>query len=97
VLKALGVTRDQLSGATLIEAGLVGLVGGALGVTLGLGATPLVVGALESIAGLVLPQRIALGWVVLALVGSIVIAVAAALYPIYRMNRFDAVRAVRTG
>jgi putative ABC transport system permease protein len=97
VLKALGVTRDQLAGATLIEAGLVGLVGGALGVAIGLGATPLVVGALESIAGLALPQRIAAGWVLFALVGAILIAVFAALYPIYRMNRFDAVRAVRTG
>jgi ABC-type lipoprotein release transport system permease subunit len=35
--------------------------------------------------------------VLFRLVGAIVIAVAAALYPVYRMNRFDAVRAVRTG
>jgi len=97
VLKALGATRDQLAGATLIEAGLVGLVGGALGVTLGLGATPVVVDALERIAGLSVPQRVAWGWVSVALLGAVVIAVLAALYPIRRMNRFDAVRAVRTG
>ncbi|MEZ6018221.1 MAG: FtsX-like permease family protein [Planctomycetota bacterium] len=97
VLKALGVTRDQLSGATLIEAGLVGLVGGLLGVAIGMGATPVVVGALEAIAGLTLPQRTAGPWIAVALIGAFSIAVVAALYPIYRMNRFDAVRAVRMG
>jgi len=97
VLKALGVTREQLAGATLIESGLVGLVGGGLGVTLGLVATPFVVSALESIAGLSLPQRVAWPWVAFALVGSIALALGAALYPIRRMNRFDAVRAVRSG
>lgn len=97
VLKALGVTRAQLRGATLIEAGLVGLVGGGLGVVIGLLATPVVVHALESIAGLTLPPRVAPGWVAIALTGSITLALAAAAYPIRRMNRFDAVRAVRTG
>ena len=32
-----------------------------------------------------------------ALIGALVLALSAGLYPIWRMNRLDAVRAVRTG
>jgi len=97
VFKALGVTRRQVAGMVLLESTVVGLVGGTIGVALGSALGPVVVGALEDVAGLTLPQRSAGPWIVLAALGSVGLTVLAGLYPIWRMNRFDAVRAVRTG
>ena len=97
VLKALGTTRRQVAGMILLESGVVGLIGGALGVTLGAVLGPFIVGALEVISGLELPRRGAGLHVVGALVGAVVVALAAGLYPIWRMNRADAIAAVRTG
>jgi len=59
--------------------------------------TPVVVDALEELAGLVLPERSAGVWLPGAILGAVLLALIAGLYPVYRMNRFDAVRAVRTG
>ena len=57
VLRALGAARGQVGGAMLLEALVVGIVGGGLGVSLGAAATPPVVEALERIAGLALEPR----------------------------------------
>jgi putative ABC transport system permease protein len=97
VLKALGTTRRQVAGMVLLESAVVGLVGGLLGVALGAALTPVVVGALQKIAGLALPDVGAGVWVPLGLAGALAVSVAAGLYPVWRMNRVDAVRAVRTG
>ncbi|MFT5051122.1 MAG: putative ABC transport system permease protein [Chlamydiales bacterium] len=97
VLKALGTSRRQVAGMVLLEALVIGLAGGAVGCAMGAGLVPLVVKALEELAGLALPQLGAGPWVPLALAGSCLLTVLAGLYPIWRMNRFDAVRAVRTG
>ena len=96
VLKALGASRGQVGGAMLLEAAVVGAVGGALGVALGAGATPFVVTALETLAGLDLPARSAGAWIPLTFAGAVVLSVVSALYPIRRAHTADAVRAVRT-
>jgi len=97
VLKALGTSRGQVAGMVLLEALVIGLAGGAVGCAMGAGLIPLVVRALEELAGLALPQLGAGPWVPLALAGACLLTALAGLYPIWRMNRFDAVRAVRTG
>lgn len=97
VLKALGVVRGQIAGMVLIESLVVGIVGGVIGTLLGAAMTPVVVDALEELAGLVLPERSAGVWLPGAILGAVLLALIAGLYPVYRMNRFDAVRAVRTG
>ena len=51
----------------------------------------------EDLAGLDLPSRGAGPWFWITLGGSLALTSVAALYPIWRMNRMDAVRAVRTG
>ena len=76
---------------------MVGVVGGAVGVLLGASLTPVVIGALEELAGLILPSRGAGPWLGLAFGGAALLALSASLYPIWRMNRFDALRAVRSG
>ena len=59
--------------------------------------TPLIVDSLQELAGLTLPERGPGVWIVVARVGAILLTLLAGLYPIWRMNRFDSVRAVRTG
>ncbi len=96
VLKALGAGRGQVGGAMLLEAIVVGITGGGLGVLLGLAATPFVVDALDTIAGLSLKTASAGWWIPIAFFGAVIVSAAASLYPIRRAREFDAVRAVRT-
>lgn len=97
VLEALGTSRGQLAGMVLLEALVVGLVGAALGVAIGAGLTPLVVQALRELVGLDLPHVGPGAWTWVGLAGCVVVAALAALYPMWRATRVDAVRAVRTG
>ncbi len=97
VLTALGTGRSQVRGMVLLESAAVGLVGGGLGIVLGVGAVPLVVKSLERLAGLDLPLEGVGPWAAVGLGGAIGVSILASLYPIWRMNRTDAVCSVRTG
>jgi putative ABC transport system permease protein len=97
ILVALGTTRAQLAGLVVTESLVVGALGGALGALVGLGLTPVLVIALRVLSGLDLPLRSAGPWVPFALLAALLLALAAGLYPIWRANRFDPARAVRTG
>lgn len=97
VLKALGTSRAQIAGLVACEALVIGLFGGLLGTALGAGLTPVIVRALEGLSGLALPHVGAGPWLVLVPAGAVVLALGAALYPILRMQRLDAVAAVRSG
>ena len=97
VLRALGTTRAQVAGTVLLESLLIGGCGGLLGLVVGTGLTPVLVSSLRVLSGLPLPLRSAGSFLAFSLAGAMVLAVLAGLYPIWRMNRFDAVRAVRTG
>jgi putative ABC transport system permease protein len=97
VLKALGASRRQVAGMVLCESAVVGLLGGLLGTALGAALTPLIVRALEGLSGLDLPELGAGRWLWICPAGALALALVAALYPIRRMNRMNAVAAVRTG
>ena len=97
LLRALGTTRAQIAGVVMLESGLIGIIGGVLGVLVGSGLTPVMVSSLRVISGLPLPLRSAGGFLFFALAAALALALVAGLYPVWRMNRFDAVRAVRTG
>jgi putative ABC transport system permease protein len=97
ILKALGTSAGQIAGMVWIESAVMGAFGGCIGVCLGSLLGPVIVTALEQLSGLVLPHRGAGPWVWIILVAAVVLALIAALYPVWRMNRTDAVRAVRTG
>ena len=47
--------------------------------------------------GLDLPLRSAGPWTLFACAAAVAVTLGAALYPVWRSNRMDAVRAVRTG
>jgi putative ABC transport system permease protein len=97
ILVALGTSRAQLAGLVLVESLVIAGVAGVLGALVGLGLTPVLVTALRVLSGLDLPLRSAGPWTLLACAGAIVLTLIAGLYPVWRSNRMDAVRAVRTG
>jgi len=97
ILVALGTTRGQLAGLVLVESLVVGAVGGVLGTAVGLGLTPVLVTSLRVLSGLDLPLRFAGPWIGFACLAALVVTLGAGLYPVWRSNRMDAVRAVRTG
>jgi putative ABC transport system permease protein len=97
VLRALGAVQGQVGAIVLVEALVIGCLGGALGALVGLGLTPVLVSALGVLSGLDLPLRSGGAWVPFAFLAAVALSVAAALYPVLAIRRFDAVRAVRTG
>jgi len=97
ILVALGTTRRQLAGLVVVESLVVGTVGSVLGAAVGLGLTPVLVTALRVLSGLDLPLRSAGPWVPFAIAAALLLTLAAGVYPVWRANRMDAVRAVRTG
>ncbi len=97
VLKALGASARQVAGMVLAEAAVVGVIGGGVGTALGAVLTPVIVRALEGLSGLDLPEETAGVWLLWVPLGAVVLSLFAALIPIVRMTRTDAVAAVRTG
>ncbi len=97
ILKALGATRGQVASMVLLESLVVGASGSALGCLVGAGLSPVLVSALRALSGLALPFRTAGVELAVGGLGAVMLALLAGLYPIFRMNRVDAVRAVRTG
>ncbi|MDF1839615.1 MAG: FtsX-like permease family protein, partial [Planctomycetota bacterium] len=97
IVKALGASQGQVAAMVWIEALGLALVGGLLGVAVGLGIVPPVIAAVESLSGLDLPSALNPWTPVKALVGCLAVGLIASLYPIYRLGRFDTLRAVRTG
>jgi ABC-type antimicrobial peptide transport system permease subunit len=97
VLKALGASRGQIAGHVVLESLVVGAIGGGLGAGLGALLTPVIVRALRVISGLPLPDSGPGWWALAGWAGAVLVAVLAGLYPIWRMNRGNAVAAVRTG
>ncbi len=97
IVKALGASHGQVAAMVWIEALGLSLVGGLLGVAVGLGIVPPVIAAVESLSGLDLPMGVNPWIPVKALVGCLAVGLLASLYPIYRLGRFDTLRAVRTG
>ncbi|HED64880.1 MAG TPA: FtsX-like permease family protein [Planctomycetes bacterium] len=97
ILRALGTTRGQIAGTVLVESIVIGGVGGGLGLVVGSGLTPVLVSALRVLSGLPLPVRSAGPLLAAIWGGAVLLAVLAALVPIWRMSRFEAVRDIRTG
>jgi ABC-type antimicrobial peptide transport system permease subunit len=81
----------------LLESCVLGAIGGLVGLLVGSALTPLGVEALQLISGLPLAHRFDGGDLAWCFAGAVALTALAGLYPIWKMNRLDAVRAVRTG
>jgi putative ABC transport system permease protein len=101
LLRSLGASRGQLAGAVLIEAAVIGALGGALGVVGGaLGSRAALIGVRGSVASVV-PDAIAgvphlqPGWVLAGLVLGLLVSVVAALLPVREVLRTPPLQAMR--
>jgi putative ABC transport system permease protein len=97
VLRALGASGGQIAGSVLLEASVVGLLGGGLGALLGQSLVPVAVQSLQVLSGLELAVARPDKSLLVALLGAWALALLAGLYPIWRMVHSDPVRAVRGG
>ena len=93
ILRAAGMTRDQVWRSVVVEAGVLGLAGALLGIALGL-----VVGAqMVVMAGGTVDLAAGVPWpiIALALVLGVTVAMLAAAYPARIASRLSIVRAVQ--
>ncbi len=97
LLRAVGASRRQVLGSVVLEAAIVGLVAGALGVVVGVGIAALL-RVLFNAIGLELPSGslvVTVTTVVLAFVVGLVVSVLSALVPALRASRVPPVAAMR--
>lgn len=97
VLRALGADSRQIGGMVWLESAVMGFFGAGLGLALGAILGPVIIRSLETLSGLGLPWVGAGWWNLIVLCSAMAITVAAGAYPVWRMNRTDTVRAIRTG
>lgn len=97
VLRALGASGKQIRNSVLLESVVIGAAGSVIGVLIGFGLVFILVDALKILSGLDLPRPGIEFTYLLAAIGSFLVTIVAGLYPIWRMNRMDPVKAVRTG
>jgi|GEM_PF-633862 len=97
ILRALGASKSQISGMVWLESAVMGFFGGLLGLGLGNLLSPIILRALQTLSGLELVSKSAGMWNWITLLAAVVITMLAGAYPVWRMNRTDSVRAIRTG
>ena len=93
ILRAAGMTRDQVWRSVVVEAGVLGLAGALLGIALGL----VVGGLMVILAGGRVDIGSGIPWPIigLALVIGVAVAMLAAAYPARLASRLSIVRAVQ--
>lgn len=92
--KALGATDGDLLAEVVIEAGVIGGLGGGLGVLAGWGATHLANAIMDAVVGLSIfktTPRLAVG----SIVFTVLLGMTAGIYPALRAARLDPVKALR--
>ncbi len=92
---ALGAQRPAVLLQFLIEAGLLTLVGGILGVAAGWGVGALVGNILSSHMGVEWAAWVPLRYILIAMGFSVILGMFSGLYPAYRASRLDPVDAMR--
>jgi putative ABC transport system permease protein len=88
--KALGATPTVIRRQFLTEASMLGLTGGLLGVTLGVGAALLLPKVISD------PVAVSAGWVAAALVVAVAIGIGFGVYPAARAARLSPIDALRS-
>lgn len=94
VMKAIGATTSKIIRIFVVEAGMIGLVGGTIGLLLGIGAASLV-SIVAELAGLPLTTVVTPGLIIGALAFSMAVGMIAGVYPAKRAAGIDPVEALR--
>lgn len=95
VMKALGATKKQILSIYLVEAGVIGLIGGAIGIAVGLGISEVAFYFIREFAAIPLyPSRspLLIGG---ALAGSFVLGVLSGYFPAKKAAELEPVEAIR--
>ncbi len=96
LLRAAGATRRQVAGIVLAQALVLGIVGSAIGIAIGLGLAAVMVAYVRSIASVPIDGlSVPLVGVVLAIVVGVAVTIAAALEPAIRAGRVSPIEALR--
>lgn len=99
LLRALGMSRAQLTGSVLVEATVIGLIGSALGIVAGVGLVELIVAVMEYF-GLGFPNAgvgLDASSVAVPLVVGVTVTLVSAWVPARRAGRVHPVQAMRSG
>ncbi len=94
VMKAIGATTPRIISIFVVEAGMIGLVGGAMGLLLGIGAAG-IVSIIAEMAGLALTAVVTPGLIIGALIFSMSVGMVAGVYPAIRAASVEPVEALR--
>jgi putative ABC transport system permease protein len=94
VMKAIGATNRKIISIFVMEAGIIGLVGGAIGLFLGIGLAA-VLGIASEAAGLGLTPSVPIWLIALALSFSMAVGMIAGVYPAVKAASVDPVEALR--
>ncbi|WP_436347211.1 ABC transporter permease [Natronorubrum sp. FCH18a] len=89
IMKAVGATRRDIMQLFLVESVILGLIGAAVGVAVGLGFGYLGVALLEW------PMAYPIDWILVAIVVGVGVGVVSGLYPAWRGARVDPIEALR--
>ena len=92
--RVLGMTAPQVRRLVLLEGGFIGLLGGALAALLGVPLGYAAVGALRTVSAFEVDFTLPPRYVLYTVVGSVLIAVTASLYPASQAARADAAESV---
>jgi putative ABC transport system permease protein len=92
--RVLGMGTDQVRRLVLMEGGFIGLLGGTLAALLGVPLGYAAVGALKAVSAFEVDFALPPRYVVFTILGSVVIAGMAALYPASQAARADAAESV---
>ena len=96
LLRAAGATRRQVAGIVLAQALVLGIVGSAIGIAIGLGLAAVMVAYVRSIASVPIDGlSVPLVGILLAIVVGVAVTIAAALEPAIRAGRVSPIEALR--
>ena len=92
--RVLGMTADQVRRLVLMEGAFIGLLGGALAALLGAPLGYAAIGALRAVSAFDVTYHLPLRYVPLTILGAVVIAVGASLYPASRAARASSAESI---
>jgi putative ABC transport system permease protein len=92
--RVLGMTARQVQRLVVLEGAFIGLLGGALAALLGVPLGYAAIGALKAVSAFEVDFHLPPTYVALTILGSVVVAVAASLYPASRAARTDSAESV---
>ncbi|MBC5792807.1 MAG: ABC transporter permease [Nanohaloarchaea archaeon] len=97
VMKAIGATKRQILTLFLIESGAIGLVGGAMGATIGIGLSWAATSVISSQLGIGITAYVGLELILGSLFFSFIVGMVSGVLPALKASRLEPAEAIRHG